>query len=68
MKGQLIRAIHIEASRLSTAGRMIREDQLEKMDELSLRALLSTLRDAQSAIDREKRVFRPFPGGPRIRM
>lgn len=25
-------------------------------------------RDIESVIDREKRTFRPFPGGPRIRM
>lgn len=68
MKGQLIRAISILAARLSTAGRMIREDELAKMDVLSLRALLTTLRDAELTIDREKRTIRPWPNGPRIRM
>lgn len=64
----ITRAIVVEASRLSTSGRMLKETELAKLPLEQQRILLNVLRDAQHEIDREKRTFRPFPGGPRIRM
>ncbi len=63
----MIREIRSIASRLSPMGRQLRETELEKLCKESLRALLLTLRDAETAIQAERRTFRPFPGGPKIR-
>lgn len=68
MKHQLIRSIHLMASRLSTSGRMIAEKELEKLDVNTLRLLNTVLRDADQEIERERRTYKMFPGGPRIRM
>ena len=64
----IIRAIISEASRLSTCGRMLKEQELAKLPLEQQRVLLNVLRDARHEIDSERRTFRPFPGGPRIRM
>jgi predicted nucleic acid-binding Zn-ribbon protein len=39
-----------------------------EMDEEALRDLHRLLQNAQSEIDQAKRTWRPFPGGPRIRI
>lgn len=62
------RAIVVAAARLSTSGRMLQEKELAKLSPEQQRILLNVLRDAEMAIDREKRTFRPWPGGPRVRM
>lgn len=44
------------------------EDELEKMSPEALRELHMLLRDVELTLDQERRTFRPFPGGPKIRM
>lgn len=64
----ITRAIVVEAARLSTAGRLLKEAELAKLSPEQQRLLHTVLRDAQDAIDREKRTVRLWPHGPRIRM
>lgn len=68
MKKQFIRSITLMASRLSTSGRLLKESELEKLDVDQLRLLNTVLRDADQEIERERRTYKIFPGGPRIRM
>ena len=44
------------------------EKELEKMSVHALQDLHRLLRDAQDKLRTAERTFRPFPGGPRIRM
>ena len=68
MNGEwMVRNIMVLASRLSPSGRALKEDELRKLSPEALRALWLTFRDAEAEISRERRSFRPFPGGPRIR-
>lgn len=68
MKKQFVRSIVLMASRLSTSGRLLKESELEKLDVDQLRLLNTVLRDADQEIERERRTYKMFPGGPRIRM
>ena len=43
------------------------ENGLEDLSVEALRDLLNVLRDFDQELSSEKRSFRPFPGGPRIR-
>lgn len=63
----MIREIQSISMRLSPMGRQLREDTLKTLCKETLRALLMVLRDAESALLVERRTFRPFPGGPKIR-
>jgi hypothetical protein len=42
--------------------------ELEKLPVDALMDLNRFLRDCEDEVERERRTFRPFPGGPRIRM
>lgn len=41
--------------------------ELEGLPVPALMDLLRFLRDCEGEVERERRTFRPFPGGPRIR-
>jgi len=43
-------------------------DEIEKMPVPALMDLNRFLQDVEGEIERERRTFRPFPGGPKIRM
>lgn len=63
----IIRNIVTLAGRFSPAARL-NESELRKLDLPTLQSLWQVLRDAEEAIQREKRTYRPFPGGPKIRL
>jgi len=44
------------------------EQMLDGADRETQMQMIALLRDIESAINREKRSFQPFPGGPAIRM
>jgi hypothetical protein len=51
-----------------TGRRYPKVEQLVEGADLETRLqVLALLRDVESAISNEKRTFRPFPGGPRMR-
>lgn len=60
---------HIIATMGRFTGRRYQElyAEIEKMPVAALQDLNRFLRDVEGEIDRERRTFRPFPGGPKIR-
>lgn len=44
------------------------EREMEKMGPEAMRELHLLLREVEQVLEREKRIVRPFPGGPRMRM
>jgi hypothetical protein len=61
---------HIIATMGRFTGRRYQElyDEIEKMPVPALMDLNRFLQDVEGEIERERRTFRPFPGGPKIRM
>lgn len=61
---------HIIATMSRFTGRRYQDlwKELETMPVAALRDLNRFLQDSEGEIERERRTFRPFPGGPKIRM
>ena len=67
MKNQLQRALKAQIARRRGQNRHL----LKAIDEMPVQALQELgwlMRDMEQEIQNEKRTFRPFPGGPKIRL
>jgi hypothetical protein len=63
-------ARHIIATMGRFTGRRYQDlyNEIEKMPLAAQRDFNRFLQDVEGEIERERRTFRPFPGGPKIRM